>query len=44
MALTITVGDCERDTDLEHRGKECHCVFEKVVGDLHDSRCVLAVD
>jgi hypothetical protein len=39
---TITVGDCKRDADLEHGGKERHCVFEKVVGNLHDSGSVLA--
>jgi len=39
---TISVGYHQRDVHLEHRGEEGHCVFEKVICDLHDSGCVLA--
>lgn len=39
---TITIGYHQRDTNLKHGSEEGHCVFEKVVGDLHDTRCVLA--
>jgi hypothetical protein len=29
---------------LQHRGEEGHCVFEEVVGNLHDTRGVLTDD
>ena len=43
LGRTIATGSRHRDADLQHVGEKGHAILEKVVGDLHDARDMLAI-